>query len=389
MTTPNTSTEPTRHPSHGHADLRVTVPKSEEVSLAAQFIQNRATLLGPGKTINDFLLECRKVWNRCIDRNGSLEGYESTVKYHILPFFSGTAMRDWDTPLIIQFITYLDEKVALTAKLTPYKDGRKLSKVHKKKILAILSGICRLAITQGQAEKNPAKEYGRLLKEHSDTPSNDNQENHPRAKPIQKWKALTIEERDRALMAARQFLSLRYYAYFLFLAATGARPSEAAAIRWTRLDLEGKTTSGVPTAEIRTTIKRGGKHIGKTKSKRWRIVELISPLVEVLKFLYALLPPGSKKDEFVFRQHNGKVFSQAFRNMLWSVVLGLAGITRWLSVYSLRHTYASVLIHQGVSISIVSVQLGHYDDDVTRTTYLEWLPVKTNSELSRLNLKGL
>lgn len=357
------------------------------ISPAAHLIRTGATRLGPGTTIDDFLPQCRKVWGRSIDRNGSLETYESAVTHHILPFFHGTALRDWDEGLIIKFIECLDDKVALTAKGTPFRDGRKLTKKSKKRILAVLSGICSLAKTHGLRTTNPVKDYGKLLKQFGENTSNQDTREHQRAKPIAKWKALTIQERDCVLMAARQFLSVRYYAYYLFLAGTGVRPSEAAALRWERLDLEGGTTGGVPVAHIRTTIKRGGKHIGRTKSGRWRTVELDPAVVQVLMVLKALVPHDPKC--FVFTRPNGRPFSQAFRNNVWAVVLGLAGLTRWVPVYCLRHTYASILINQGVLITFVSQQLGHYNDEVTRITYLHWQPIKSNPNLSQLHLKGL
>lgn len=128
-----------------------------EESSAARLIRTRHTQLGPGTTIDDFLTECRAVWRRSIDLRGSLESYESAVTHHILPFFHGTAIRDWDTLLIIAFIKELNGKAAMTGKKTLFRDGRKLTKTAKKRILAILSGICSLAIVNGLLDDNPAK----------------------------------------------------------------------------------------------------------------------------------------------------------------------------------------------------------------------------------------
>ncbi len=389
MTNPTTEQpiDPTSVQNGAHDRVADVVRLLPLVSPAAQLIRTRAAWLRPGTTIDEFLPECRKVWGRCIDPHGSIDSYESAVTHHILPFFHGTALRDWDERLIIKFIEYLNDKVALTAKLTPYPDGRKLTKKSKKRILAILSGICRLGMTFGLLTKNPAKDYAKLLKQFSDNPSSQDRQEHARAKPIAKWKALTIEERDRVLMTARKFLSLRYYAYYLVLAGTGVRPSEAAALRWKHLDLEGETTNGVPVVHIRVTIKRGGKHIGQTKSGRDRTVELDPAVVEVLMALKAIVPHNP--ENFVFTRPNGRLFSQAFRNNVWAVVLGLAGLTRWVPVYCLRHTYASILINHDVSITFVSQQLGHYDDEVTRITYYHWMPVNSNPHLARLRLRGL
>lgn len=362
--------------------------QSSDESPAARLIRTRHTLLGPGTTFEAFLPECRMVWHNSIDLHGSLDSYESAVKHHLLSFFQGTAFLDWKPWLITEFIKELNGKPALTGKGTLFPDGRKLTKEAKKRILAILSGICQLAIVHRLLEENPGKNYGRLLKQYGKNFSQGDRTNsgHERARPIPKWKALTIDERDRVLMAARTFLSPRYYAYFLFLAGTGVRPSEGAAVRWKHLDLDGETTNGVSIAHIRTTFKRGGKHIGKTKSGRARKVELNPAVVETLKALQALGP--HHPNDFVFRRLNGSPFDQGFRTQVWAVIVGLAGIGRWLPLYSLRHTYASVLISHNVPITFVSQQLGHYSDDVTRTVYFEWLPTASTLNLSQLHLKS-
>lgn len=387
MTVPNESlAHNTSGPSRTYRGVLDEVGGSATESSAARLIRTRHTQLGPGTTIEDFLAECRAVWRRSIDPQGSLESYESAVTHHILPFFHGTAIRDWDPLLIIAFIRELNGKAAMTGKKTLFPDGRKLTKTAKKRILAIFSGICRLAIVHGLRADNPAKDYGHLLKQYGENPSQDDGTDlgHERARPIDRCQALTIEERDRVLMAARTFLSSRYYTYFLFLAGTGVRPSEGAALRWRHLDLDGKKNNGVPIAHIRTTFKRGGKHIGKTKSGRSRRVQLDPAVVERLKTLRSLVSPD--QDDFVFRRLNGRPFDEGFRTQVWAVIVGLSGLTRWLPLYCLRHTYASVLISRNVSITFVSQQLGHYDDEVTRTTYFEWLPDAATSNLSQLRL---
>ncbi|MEX5283359.1 MAG: site-specific integrase [Nitrospiraceae bacterium] len=335
----------------------------------------------PDIIIDKYLPRCEEVWRRTLDQHGSMDGYDSAVRLHILPFFAGTRVADWKPWLIHEFIKKLDRTIARTAKGTPFTDGRKLRKESKKRILAILSGICSIAIDDGLLEENPVKNYVRKLERYGTTRGRD----HARAKPIQKWMALTEGERDRVLVAARTVLDLKYSSFYHFLAGTGARPSEAAALRWKDVDLEGKTTGGVPVVFIRFTIKRGGKYIGKTKSGRSRPVELHPSLIPMLTALKATVPHDDK--DFVFTRLNGRPFSQAFRNQVWALVLGLAGIERWLPVYCLRHTYASILIGKGASITRVSQQLGHYNDEVTRTTYYHWLPVKSNPDMDRLGLK--
>ncbi len=115
-------------------------------------------------------------------------------------------------------------------------------------------------------------------------------------------------------------------------------------------------------------------------------MQLDPAVVESLKSLRSLVSPSEK--DFVFRRLNGRPFDEGFRTQVWAVILGLSGLTRWLPLYCLRHTYASVLISCNVSITFVSQQLGHYNDEVTRITYFEWLPDAATSNLSPLRLRS-
>ena len=46
-----------------------------------------------------------------------------------------------------------------------------------------------------------------------------------------------------------------------------------------------------------------------------------------------------------------------------------AGVTE-ITIHALRHTHASILLYEGVSISSISRRLGHASMDVTQRVYL-------------------
>jgi len=54
-------------------------------------------------------------------------------------------------------------------------------------------------------------------------------------------------------------------------------------------------------------------------------------------------------------------------------VLKAAGLPGHFSCHSLRHTYASLLLADGVSPAYVQEQLGHASIELTVGTYRRWL----------------
>lgn len=62
---------------------------------------------------------------------------------------------------------------------------------------------------------------------------------------------------------------------------------------------------------------------------------------------------------------------------------------RKLTAHALRHTHASLLLEQGVSIDTISRRLGHENSRITREIYLhvtEKLKERDNEQLARISL---
>ena len=66
-------------------------------------------------------------------------------------------------------------------------------------------------------------------------------------------------------------------------------------------------------------------------------------------------------------------------------ILKRAGLPGHFTPHCLRHTYASLLLQQGVSIVFVQRQLGHASIQLTVDTYGKWLPVESGGALERLD----
>lgn len=154
------------------------------------------------------------------------------------------------------------------------------------------------------------------------------------------------------------------YDLVILLLDTGARYSEMANIEWARIDLA--------TQEI---------HLWRPKVQNEAVIYMTDRVQQVLK--RRALPPGNGK--WVFRNKTGGprgYASQAIRKALRK-----AGLSD-CRIHTLRHTHASRLIQNGMSVYEVREVLGHTDIKTTmRYAHLESRHVtsKARDVINKLN----
>jgi integrase len=201
------------------------------------------------------------------------------------------------------------------------------------KSLAILSGACRFAVVRGLIDANPVRDVRK-----------------PRVRR-QRFVAaiapLSVERIRAELLRARR---VRDAALVATLAYAGLRPGEARALRWSDV-LAGSLL--VERAVARTAIKA-------TKNERLRAVRLLPGLAEDLTE-WRRVALFAAEEDFVFPNRMGSVMSDYdWRNWRKRVFLPgatSAGVTVGRP-YDLRHSFASLLIHEGRSLAEVALQLG-------------------------------
>ena len=132
---------------------------------------------------------------------------------------------------------------------------------------------------------------------------------------------------------------------FTFLLLTGARVGEALSARWKDFDLD---------------VNRWTKPSAHTKTKRTHVVPL-SP--ETVKLLASIKPDIVTGNAFVFP---GRVPGEHRVNIkdAWADICRSASITG-LRIHDLRHSYASALAGDGVSLPIIGALLGHTQAQTT------------------------
>jgi len=194
-------------------------------------------------------------------------------------------------------------------------------------MMSALRSVFAMAHRKGYIRSNPCAEI-------NDLPN----PNRSGAASALNRRILTRTEVARLLEAARPG---RDFALYLMLYHTGCRVSEALALRWEDLNLEGL----LPTL----TVLQG-------KGGKGRVIRLSERLRETL---IELRPQDAVPDGIVFATRTGRPMA---RNNAWTSLRRAArraGIDRDISPHWFRHAHASHALDGGAPVQSVKETLGH------------------------------
>jgi integrase len=192
---------------------------------------------------------------------------------------------------------------------------------------------------------------------------------------VKKPKAAKPEVKPLDGDQVRRFLdaamSDRFYAYYVAAVDSGARPGELLALGWGDIDFDRgglSISKSLEEVEGRLAVK------GTKSRKGCRRVELSPRTMLVLaEHRKAALAAGFQGGPVFCNCRGGHVRrSPLYRDSLSKVAAraGLQGVT----LYTLRHTAASLLLSAGVNVKVISERLGHASVTLTLDTYAHLLP---------------
>ena len=182
----------------------------------------------------------------------------------------------------------------------------------------------------------------------------------PRREEVIPLSPEVVERMRTATLAGSGADPLRDATLLSVLAYAGLRPGEALALRW------GNVRNG--TILVDRSISLGQE--ADTKTSQHRSVRLLSPLRSDLS-TWRLAAGRPEDDALVFPAKDGEPWTEAayqswrrrsFRRAFQAAGLGHA------RPYDLRHSFASLLLHEGRNVIYVARQLGH-DARLTLTRY--------------------
>jgi integrase len=182
-------------------------------------------------------------------------------------------------------------------------------------------------------------------------------------------KALTPDEVAALLRGAE---GLRYSAVLRLILGTGLRRGEALALRWADVDLtrgEARVTGSLVRLD-------GELVVAETKTARSRRIVSLSPAMITLLTSHRATQAAERLRASNLWSDSGFVFTTEFgrpadpRNLLRAVKIASAksGLDP-IGVHTLRHTYATVALLNGVPLHVVSRNLGHSSITITADTY--------------------
>ena len=205
-----------------------------------------------------------------------------------------------------------------------------------RKALTLLGGILQRAMEADRIPSNPQ----RLVRKAAPAAT---EEVRPIAPATIERICALLSPRDRQLVLVR------------LLAYSGLRPQEARALRWAHV---GERTLIV--------------HAPKTRRHRTqpRSVRLLAPLAHDLRE-WRLLSGRPDDSAPVIPAHGGSEWTEVgyeqWITRVWAPALTRAGVA-YQRPYDLRHSFASLLLHEGRSVIYVARQLGH-GAQLTMRTY--------------------
>jgi integrase len=277
----------------------------------------------------------------------SLDAYSASYRLHIGPTLGLVRVRN---------VTRWQVRELVTAKL---KSGmaRKTVAFH----LAILRTLLSAAVEDQIILANPATRLSKAFKLGVETEPEE-------------IKALTGAQIAAFLEAIRSAVEVgdrRFSTFFLLLARSGVRVSEGLALQEDDLDFIARKI------RVSRGISRGREST--PKSGKARSVDMSTELTAALRHHLVeqkrlVLALGKPELKWVFTTPAGALLDEGRIRRVMRRGLKAAGLPMHFSCHGFRHSFASLLLQRGESVSYVSEQLGHFSIELTSRVYGRWLP---------------
>lgn len=252
-------------------------------------------------------------------------GYETKLRVHVLPTFGQMSLRGITGLSIREWAAGMQSNV---------------SRHTARQAKQVLGAILKLAVEEGYIARNPAAGV--------------------RIGKVARAEQQFLTDSEVAVLAAS--IDLRYRVWVWFMAYSGLRWGEAAALRRGRV-------SGNRVRVAQSLSEVGGAHFKETKTYSARTVILPTSVAGLLAQHLAHEGDPSPDGLVFVAPEGGPMHSRNFRRRVWAQALERAGLPDALRMHDLRHTCAALMISEGANPKQVQCHLGHSSINVTMDNY--------------------
>ncbi len=303
--------------------------------------------------------------------NSTRAGYEKLLRNYITP-------RIGNLPLDRLTATRLS-KLYVELQAGGGVDGRPLSANTVNKVHVLLGAVLDAARDEALIGGNPARK-SRIVR------APTGKQIREQAPELVTW---TADELRTFLAWDRDEYRDELHALWHLIAHTGMRRSEALALRWSDVDLDGGRVSVRRAAD---TIARGA--VKSTKTGQARVIDLDNTACASLRAWRAergrLALDFARPTSYVFGDLAGCLRTPNSVTMRWDVRMRAMArelgdrAPKRISLHGLRHTHATLLLELGVHPKVVQERLGHSNISTTMNIYSHVTPTMQQDAAARL-----
>jgi len=307
-----------------------------------------------GPILNEYVNQWLNTEARLKIKRSSRHMYQSALKNHLLPAFGKKR---------------LDEISKADVKQLVYDMfGRGLARNSVLKNIACLSSVLSDAIESEIITENPCRNI-RIPKPESEKPKRI-------AKPF------TWAEREHfEAICKKHYPDL--YPIVICGFRSGSRIGEMLALQWGDVDFFNRLIT------IQRNMTLWGVSRPKTADSE-RQVRMTAQLVDILKTQRKKAKADKLKKgwgdipEWVFYTKEGAHCRYSYIQKRWLKAVEKAGLLG-RNLHDMRHSYATLRLSNGDSLTEVSKEMGHSSTNVTYKVYYKWLPSESGSNIDELD----
>lgn len=217
----------------------------------------------------------------------------------------------------------------------------------------------------------------------------------PRMEKVE-MRVLTREEQNRLVAATKRAPEPAAFG-IVFDLFTGIRIGELCGLRWENVDMAGKsfkvceTRNRLPNFDDSIQNSTSVKTVKSTKTDNSRrTVYLMNGLFRDFLAYHEMQMsimkenPGYNRDGYVFCQENGQPYEPRTYQDLFKRCVRQAGIAD-ANFHSLRHTFATRALEQGMDVVTLSRLLGHANPSITMDKYGHAMDEHKKISVEKLN----